>query len=256
MSSPHTITRLDAGVLTLTFDRQSELNALTDEMYRAVDDACELADSSDEVRVLVLRGAGDRAFASGTEISRFEGFTGEDGVEYEAGITRTVHRLESVRVPSVAVVRGFCLGGGLALAAACDLRIATPCARFGVPIARTLGNCLSPDTQALLLHHFGPARCLDMLLNARMLSGTEAEAAGFVRLVDETDVEAEVERTTGRLLGHAPLTMWAAKEVQRRLRHSNVPDGRDIIATVYGSRDFQAGVEAFLAGTRPRWTGG
>lgn len=254
---PETLTRFDAGVLTLTFDRPSSRNAMTPAMYEAVHEACERADGDAAVRVLVLRGAGTRAFVSGTDVRWFTGFTGaDDGVAYEAAVARVLRRLEDVRVPTLAVVRGHCLGGGLALAAACDLRAATPSARFGVPIARTLGNCLSPSTHALLLHHFGPARSLDMLLNARLFTGREAEAIGFVqRLAEEDALETEVERLVDGLRAHAPLTMWAAKETQRRLRRQNIPDGTDIVARVYGSADFRAGAEAFVHKTRPRWTG-
>ncbi|MWA03496.1 enoyl-CoA hydratase [Actinomadura sp. LD22] len=252
-----TLTRLEAGVLTLTFDRPSSRNAMTPAMYEAVHEACERADGDEAVRVLVLRGAGTDAFVSGTDITWFTGFTGaDDGVAYEAAVTRVLHRLQDVRVPTLAVVRGYCLGGGLALAAACDLRAATPSARFGAPIARTLGNCLSPDTHTLLLHHFGPGRCSDMLLNARLFTGREAEAIGFVqRLAGDGELEAEVDRLVDGLRSHAPLTMWAAKTTQRRLLRQNVPDGTDIIARVYGSADFRAGAEAFVRKEKPRWTG-
>src|SRR3954453_6543131 len=115
----------DGPVLRVTFNRPASHNALTFAMYEGLHDACERADAEDDVKVLVLRGAGGRAFVSGTAIAQFEGFDGQAGVAYEERISRVVRRLEDTTVPTVAAVDGYCIGGGLALAAACDLRIAT-----------------------------------------------------------------------------------------------------------------------------------
>lgn len=247
----------DGPVLHVTFNRPDQRNAMTWEMYDGLVEACETADRDADVRVMVLRGAGDAAFVAGTDIGQFQEFSsGEDGVAYEARISRIVGRLETVKVPTVAAVSGYCIGGGLALAAACDLRIATGTARFGVPIARTLGNCLSMNTHALLVHHLGPARTLDLLLRARLLSAEEAHAAGFVSEVcpvEELDERAGA--IAHQMAGHAPLTMWAAKESVRRLRVANLPDGDDIVRTVFGSRDFAEGVAAFVGKRRPEWRG-
>ena len=137
--------------LWVTFNRPEAHNAMTFAMYEALHDRCEEADADDEVRVLVLRGAGDKAFVAGTDIRQFTAFeTPDDGVEYEATIDRIVGRLESVGKPTVALVDGYAMGSGLALSAACDLRICTPAARFGLPIARTVGNCLSMENYARL----------------------------------------------------------------------------------------------------------
>lgn len=244
-------------VLRVVFNRPARHNAMTWAMYEGLYDACERADSDPEIKVLVLRGAGDKAFVAGTDIRQFESFgSGEDGIAYEARIERIVDRLERVRVPTVAVVRGYCVGGGLALAAACDLRVATRGSRFGVPIARTLGNCLSMNTYSLLVHHLGPARTLDLLLRARMYSGDEAHAAGFVAEVcDDEDLDQVAEEIVTSLTRHAPLSMWAAKEAVRRLRRAALPDGDDIVAAVFGSSDFHGAVRAFTAKEPPTWTG-
>ena len=141
MSTPELLVEQDGPVLTVTFNRPAQRNAMTWAMYDGLYDACESADNTDEVRVMVLRGAGDRAFVAGTDIAQFNEFSsGKDGVAYEAKIARIVGRLEEVKVPTVAAVHGYCVGGGLALAAVCDLRVATRSARFGIPIARTLGT--------------------------------------------------------------------------------------------------------------------
>ncbi|MHA6619777.1 enoyl-CoA hydratase [Pseudonocardia sp. DLS-67] len=247
----------DGPVLRVTFNRPQAHNALTFAMYEGVYDACEKADADPDVRVLVLRGAGGKSFVSGTDIAQFAGFDGAAGVGYEERMTRVLRRLEDTAVPTVAAVDGYCVGGGLALAATCDLRIATKAARFGVPIARTLGNTLSMDTCALLVAHLGRSRALDMLLRARLLDAEEAHAAGFVtQLVDDSAaLDGALAETVGTLASHAPLSMWATKQTLARLRRAGLPDGDDIVARVYGSADFASAVAAFARKERATWTG-
>ncbi|MFC4560327.1 enoyl-CoA hydratase/isomerase family protein [Nocardiopsis mangrovi] len=256
-ASPELLVERQGAVLAVTFNRPEARNAMTWGMYEGLYEACELADNDDGVRAMLLRGAGTAAFVAGTDIGQFTEFRdGADGIAYEKRIERVVTRLESVTVPTVAAVRGYCVGGGLALAAVCDLRVADETARFGIPVARTLGNCLSMNTYSLLVHHFGPARTLDVLLRARMYTGEEAAAAGFVAEVcPPADLDGRVAGILDRLQRHAPLSMWAAKEAVRRLRRSTLPDGDDIVARVFGSDDFAAGVRGFLAKERPQWTG-
>jgi enoyl-CoA hydratase len=247
----------DGGVLTVTFNRPEQRNAMTFAMYEGLEEACARADSDDSVRVLVLRGAGGRAFVAGTDIAQFLEFTsGDDGIAYEERITRVVNRLEDVTVPTVAAVEGACVGGGLALAAACQLRIATRSSTFGVPIARTLGNCLSMNTYSLLVHHLGPARTLDLLLRARLLTAEDAHGAGFVgELVDDGGLDAALDELVGTLLSHAPLSMKAAGQAVARLRRANLPEGDDLVREVFGSEDFRAGVRAFVAREQVTWRG-
>ena len=248
--------QLTGGVLEVVFDRPEARNAMTFAMYEGLHEACERADGDDAVRVLVLRGAG-AAFVAGTDIAQFASFTtGEDGIAYEERISRVVDRLEDVTVPTVAVVRGACVGGGLALAAACDLRVASRSARFGVPIARTLGNCLSMNSVSLLVGQLGPARTLDLLLRARLLTGEQAHAAGFVsELADDDSLDEVAAGLVEPLLSHAPLTMWAAKQAVTRLRRSGLPDGDDFVARTFGSDDFHDAVRSFVARQPPVWQG-
>ncbi|WNV75356.1 enoyl-CoA hydratase [Geodermatophilus sp. DSM 44513] len=254
MSEDLQVTR-DGAVLTVLFDRPEQRNAMTFAMYEGLHAACERADADEDVRVLVLRGAG-RAFVAGTDISQFQEFTGgDDGIAYEQSIERVVTRLEDVTVSTVAAVDGACVGGGLALAAACDLRLATASSRFGVPVARTLGNCLSVNSVSLLVHHLGPGRTLDLLLRARLLGADEAAAAGFVTTCPDEGLDAALDELTGTLTGHAPLSMWAAKQAVLRLRRAGLPEDADLVRTVYGSADFRAGVAAFVARERVSWTG-
>ncbi|MEV2268550.1 enoyl-CoA hydratase/isomerase family protein [Nonomuraea africana] len=251
------IVSADGPVLRVVFNRPDQHNALTWAMWDGLYDACERADADPDVRLLALSGAGGRAFVAGTDISQFTAFSGgEDGIAYERRVQRIIDRLERVRVPTLAVVDGYCVGGGLVVAAACDLRIATPEARFGAPIAKTLGNCLSMNTYSLLVHHLGPGRTLDMLLRARLFSGAEAAAAGFVaELCSPEELQARQDEVERRLLAHAPLSMWAAREALRRLRVARLPEGDDIVAEVFGSEDFRAAVPAFLAKEKVTWQG-
>jgi enoyl-CoA hydratase len=257
VSTDELLVAQDGGVLTVTFNRPEQRNAMTFAMYEGLEEACERADADDSVRVLVLRGAGGRAFVAGTDIAQFLEFTsGDDGIAYEERITRVVNRLEDVGVPTVAAVEGACVGGGLALAAACHLRIATRSSRFGVPIARTLGNCLSMNTYSLLVGHLGPARTLDMLLRARLLTADEAHGAGFVgEVVDDGGLDDALGALVGTLLSHAPLSMKAAGQAVARLRRAALPDGDDLVREVFGSEDFRAGVRAFVAREQVTWRG-
>jgi enoyl-CoA hydratase/carnithine racemase len=227
----------------VTFNRPEAHNAMTFEMYEELHTCCERADAEDEVRVLVLRGAGEKAFVAGTDIRQFLEFsTPEDGLEYERTIDRIVGRLERVRKPTIALVDGFAMGSGLALSAACDLRICSPAAVFGLPIARTVGNCLSMENYARLAALVGEARVKDIVFTARRVEAEEALAIGLATEVVD-DAAARAEELCELLAGHAAMTMWATKEALRRLRP--VPDGDDLVREVYGSAEFRARVEAF-----------
>ncbi|QBR92848.1 enoyl-CoA hydratase/isomerase family protein [Nocardioides euryhalodurans] len=255
--SDQLLTERRGDILLVTFNRPEAHNAMTWEMYDGLVAACEAADADDEVRSMVLHGAGGKAFIAGTDIAQFREFSsGADGVAYEERIAAVTDRLERVRKPTVAAIDGYCIGGGLVIASVCDLRIATTTAKFGAPIARTLGNCLSMNTYSLLVHHLGPARTLDMLLRGRSIDAASALAAGFVSEVCESDeLDARVTETTDVLASHAPLTMWATKEAVRRLRTASIPDGDDIVSTVFGSEDFRHGVASFMAKQKPTWSG-
>jgi enoyl-CoA hydratase/carnithine racemase len=241
----------------ITFDRPEAHNAMTFAMYEELHDRCAEVDADDEVRVLVLRGAGGKAFVAGTDIGQFATFrTGRDGLDYEARMERIIGRLETVGKPTVAVVEGYAVGGGLALAAACDLRICTPDARFGMPIARTLGNCLSMDNYARLADLIGPARVKDLIFRARMIGAGEAKACGLAaEVVTSEALDARVDELCEELAAHAPITLRVTKEALRRLRTARLPDGDDLVAEAYGSEDFHRAVEAFGEKRRVEWRG-
>lgn len=245
----------------ITFDRPAARNAMTWEMYQALYDACERIDADDGVRVAVLRGAGGESFVAGTDIRQFTDFRegaagGADGVAYEKRISAIIGRLETVRVPTVALIEGYAVGGGLIIAAACDLRVATPSARFGLPIARTLGNCVSLRTCAKLVSLIGPARTLQLVYTAELVDARRAVEIGLAsEIVAAEDVGERLGELCEQLSAHAPLCMWATKEALRRLREQALPDDEDLIRACYGSADFREGVAAFIAKRPPRWTG-
>jgi enoyl-CoA hydratase len=241
----------------ITFNRPQARNAMTFAMYEELYARCDEVDDDDDVRVLVLRGAGGKAFVSGTDIRQFLDFdSGRTGVEYEAEIDRYVGRLDALRKPAIALVEGYAVGAGLAIAAACDLRVCTPGAQFGLPIARTLGNCLSMAGYARLVAILGEARTKDVVFTARMVSADEALAAGLVsEVVAEDAIEERVLALAERVAAHAPITLRVTKEALRRLRNANVPDGADLVEEAYGSEDFRQGVAAFLDKRRHTWTG-
>lgn len=245
--------RLAPGVLEVTFNRPERRNAFTKAMYGEMRELWQQVRDDRSVRVVVLRGAGGKAFAAGNEISDFVG--NEDVVEYENWIRSMFDGLSSLPQVTVAAIDGVCVGGGLAVATYCDLRVATRASRFGYPIARTLGNTLSAASYALAVRHFGHARTVDMVLTARLLDAEEARTSGFVTRIAD-DLTPAVDALIERLLAHAPLTMWAAKETLRRLHaRAGTVDADDVVDRVYGSTDFAAGVAAFTQKTRPTWRG-
>ena len=243
---------IDGRVATIMFDRPGMRNALTLAMYDELSAACGRIASTPGLRATVFRGA-DGAFVAGTDIGEFRDFTtGEDGVRYEARLEKGVGEVEALPVPTLAVIDGPATGGGLMIATACDLRVASSRARFGVPVARTLGNCLSRANLMRLERAFGQGRTHRMLLLADLLDANEALAAGFLVAMAERDVlETRVAEILDKLVANAPLTLAATRTL---MRESSEPEEK-VIARVYGSRDFKEGVESFLAKRAPVWSG-
>src|SRR5215813_9231580 len=219
------------GIGRATFNRPQARNAFTFEMYERLAQICEQADKDRSIKVLVLQGAGDKAFASGTDINQFRAFkTPEHAIEYESRIDRVLTALEQCRVPTIAAIAGACTGGGAGIAACCDLRVGTKTTRFGFPIARTLGNCLSMSSVSRLAALIGPARVKDLIFTARLVGAEEAARVGLLNEVVE-DLPARLQRRLSR------------------------EEGEDLILMCYMSRDFREGLEAFLNKRQPQWTG-
>ena len=243
----------------ITFNRPRQRNALTFAMYEGLAEICSRVGRTKEAKALVITGAGDKAFAAGTDIAQFQDFKGgEDGIAYERKMDRNLDAIERCAVPTIAAIAGFCTGGGAAIAAVCDLRVAAANAQFGFPIARTLGNCLSMANYARLAALIGPQRVKEMILLARMIDAPAALEVGLVSelLPDAAALHARAEELARTVAGHAPITLQVTKEALRRLQarlgEENIDD---LIKLAYGSADFREGMAAFLGKRAPKWTG-
>ncbi|HEY6211535.1 MAG TPA: enoyl-CoA hydratase [Vicinamibacterales bacterium] len=258
--SPDSLFEVDAPLATLTFNRPDARNAMTWRMYESLVEACDRVDADAALRVLVLRGAGGKAFVAGTDIAQFQEFgSREDGVKYEERLDAVLDRLERVTKPTIAAVQGVAAGGGCAIACCCDLRVATPDSTFGIPIARTLGNTLSAATTSRMLQLLGPSRFKEMMFTGRLVSAAELHAAGVVnRIVDAALLDRTVRDLATEIAANAPLTIRSIKEMTRRLlskRRLTAEEERELIDLCYTSADFKEGVTAFLAKRPPRWSG-
>jgi enoyl-CoA hydratase len=259
VSTPEALFASDGPVAVLTFNRPEARNAMTWAMYDALAGACERVDADTNIRVFIVRATGD-AFAAGTDIRQFTTFaSADDGLAYERRMEAVIDRLERVAVATIAQVQGVAAGGGCMIALACDLRVCTPGAKFGVPIARTLGNCLSAANCARLVDLIGPARTKDLLFTGRLLDAAEADSHGLVtRLVEPDQVDDAVRELAQTIATNAPLTIRATKEAIRRIavqRRLDAGQADDLLASCYESADFREGVNAFLAKRGPRFTG-
>lgn len=242
------------GVGVIVFNRPQARNALTWAMYDGLVRAVREADADPLVRALVVTGAGDKAFAAGTDIGQFRSFsTPADAIGYERRIDDVLGVLEACGKPVIAAIAGACIGGGAAIAACCDIRIAAPSARFGFPIAKTLGNCLSMGNLARLSALVGPARVKEMIFTARLVEAPEALAIGLVNEVAEDALvrALAVARQAG---ANAPLTLRATKAQLLKLR-GPIEEDEGLILSCYQSADFREGMEAFLAKRQPVWRG-
>jgi enoyl-CoA hydratase/carnithine racemase len=236
---------VDDGIVRLTFNRPQARNALTFAMYERMAEICESVNADRSIKAMILTGTGDKAFASGTDISQFRAFkTARDALDYEARIDRVLGTLEQVRVPTIAAIAGACTGGGAGIAACCDIRIGTEATRIGFPIARTLGNCLSMSN--------------DLIFKARLVEAPEALALGLLNEVvpDVATLQQRADETAKLLASHAPITLEVTKEAVRRIRRTlSREEGEDLILRAYMSEDFREGMDAFLNKRAPNFKG-
>ena len=259
MSTSETIFDIEGPIAFLTFNRPEARNAMTWGMYDALVAACDRVDADPNLRVFVLRGAG-QAFVAGTDISQFSRFTSrDDAIQYERRLDGIIDRVERVKLPTIAQVHGVAAGGGCAIALACDLRVCTPDAKFGIPVARTLGNCLSAANYARILDLIGPAKTKEMMFTGRLFDASEAARLGLVtKMAEGTSIDRVVRELAADLAGNAPLTIRATKEAVRRIQERRRLDQvaiDDLIALCYLSDDFKEGVSSFLSKRRPIFKG-
>jgi enoyl-CoA hydratase/carnithine racemase len=248
---------IDGPVATVTLARTEAKNALTWEMYDALVEACDSVPASG-ARVVIIRGSGG-AFSAGTDIRQFEAVrSGADGLAYERRIGAVIDRLEALDVPTIASIEGPAVGGGCAIAVACDLRLAADTATFGVPVARTLGNCLSVENLARLVDLVGVGRATEMLFTGRLISADQALEWGLVtKVLPTAELDTETVALALELARRATSTLTATKLMLRRLRAARRPAPGacdDLIAACYGSADFREGVAAFAARRKPTFS--
>ncbi len=257
--APELLYEVNDGVGTVSFNRPRTRNALTFGMYTELSRICETVGGEDGVKALIIRGEGEKAFAAGTDISQFREFSSpEDGLAYEAEMDRVLNTIEDCGVPTVAAMHGASTGGGAAIAASCDLRICTADLKFGFPIARTLGNCLSATSLSRLVQLIGAGRTKEVLFTSRLIGAEEALSTGLVSevLPDQAALDERAGALARLLAGQAPLTLKATKQALARLRKTMAAiDDEDLIALCYTSEDFREGLDAFLAKRKPQWRG-
>ncbi|MEL6767396.1 MAG: enoyl-CoA hydratase [Pseudomonadota bacterium] len=247
------------GIATVTFNRPESRNALTYAMYEGLADICRAAPTDGSVKAIVVTGAGGRAFAAGTDMAQFRGFSKpEDAWGYEHRMEAVFSAIEQCPLPTIAAITGACTGGGAAIAGCCDIRISDARLKFGFPIARTLGNCLSVRNLARLSALMGAGRVREMIFTARLIEAEEAARIGLVTevLPDADAVAARADALARQLAEMAPLTLRATKEgLRRAFADGPGADDADIVALAYMSEDFKEGMDAFLSKRRPAWKG-
>ena len=249
----------DGPIATVVLNRPEKLNALTKVMWTRLGDVFLALDADDGVRCIVLRGAGEKAFAPGNDIAEFanERSNVEQARAYGAVMTRTIEAIGHCRHPIVAQIHGICVGGGLEIAGLADIRICGQSSRFGVPINK-LGLVMAYAEIGSLIALAGEAAALEILLEGRVFDANEARDKGLVtRVVPDAEVAAEARAAAGRIATGAPLVARWHKKFARRLRDSRPLTAEEIDEgyACYGTQDFRIGYQAFLRKIPPEFTG-
>lgn len=243
-------------VFECRLNRPDSRNSLSFDMYRGIENLCLNLDTA-KTKAIVITAEGEKAFASGTDISNFKTFrSSQDAIDYEAMISRVINSVENCPVPVIASLHGVVAGGGAALATASDIRVATADTRFGMPIARTLGNCLSVANLNRLINAFGEPRVRYMLLTAEFLPIRSLVHSGFVSEIcdDVVSCDSRARSIAKSISQLAPKTIQATLEGIARLNEKALPDDSDLIEFCYMSEDFQEGVKSFFEKRKPNWS--
>jgi enoyl-CoA hydratase len=245
---------IDANMARVTFNNPAAHNALTWPMYEELKKICDSLAQNPAIRVVIFRGAGDKAFVSGSDIQQFVDLQKDEA--YEVAVDHIFSSLQQLPMPTIAMIEGLAVGSGLLMATACDFRISTKDARFGIPVAKTLGNCLSPSNLSWLAAHLGIPTVKKMLLTAEIIRAPELLDSGFLyQTAEAAEIEAVTNTLAQKLAALAPITQKASKLTLARLLQSNLPDCTELMRETYNSADFKEGVNAFLEGRPPKWLG-
>lgn len=246
--------QIDGNMARVVFNHPAARNALTWPMYEELKRICDSLANNPEIRVVILRGAGDKAFVSGSDIQQFVDL--KENEAYEVAVDHIFSSLQQLPMPTIAMIEGLAVGSGLLMATFCDFRISTPNARFGIPVAKTLGNCLSPSNLSWLAAHLGTPTVKKMLLTAELIKAPELLASGYLyQTAEPAEIESVTNALAQKLATLAPITQKASKLTLARLLQSNLPDCTDLMRETYNSKDFRGGVNAFLEGRSPQWNG-
>jgi len=249
---------INGSIASIFFDRPEYRNAMTWKMYQELYEHCVMLNKNNLIRCIVFRGRGGESFVAGTDIKQFLSFsTARDGIEYEERSEKIISSIETLRIPTIAVIDQWAIGGGLAIAGVCDIRIATPGSKFGIPIARTLGNTLSNKNYARLVDGFGTSRVKRMLILSELITDEEALSCGFLKeIISIENMNHRLDDLVKKIIENAPLSIAAGKESIRRILHQEMADvDDDLIASCYGSDDFKLGIQAFIGKQKAVWTG-
>ena len=245
---------IDGYIARITFNNPTARNAMTWSMYEELKTICDGLAKNPDIRVVIFRGAGDKAFVSGSDIEQFISLKKDEA--YEVDVDRIFASLQELPMPTIAVIEGLAVGSGLLMATACDFRISTPDARFGIPVAKTLGNCLSPSNLAWICAHLGIPMVKKMLLTAELIKAPQLLESGFLyQTVDAAEITEAADALANKMAVLAPITQKASKLSIARLLRNNLPECTDLMRETYNSQDFREGVNAFLEGRPPKWTG-
>lgn len=249
----------DGPLVTVVLNRPHKLNALTRDMWSALGEAMRALSADDAVRCIVLRGAGERAFSPGNDISEFETQRADkaQAIEYGHAMHTTAQALRECRHPVVAQIHGICVGGGLEIAALADIRVCGESSRFGAPI-KNLGLVMAYPEMEPLVRLVGASNALAMLLEGRIFEAAEALRIGLItRVVPDAQVAAEAQATAQRIAEGAPLVARWHKRFARRLADARpiAPHEHDEAFDCFDTEDFRIGCRAFLAKTKPEFVG-
>ena len=246
--------KIDGMIAWVIFNNPAARNALTWPMYEDLKKICDSLAINPNIRVVIFRGAGDKAFVSGSDIQQFVDLKKDEA--YEVAVDHIFTSLQQLPMPTIAMIEGLAVGSGLLMATACDFRISTKDARFGIPVAKTLGNCLSPSNLSWLAAHLGIPLVKKMLLTAELIKAPELLASGFLyQTAEAEELQESVNALAEKLAALAPITQKASKLTLARLLQSNLPDCTDLMRETYNSKDFKEGVNAFLESRPPQWVG-